>query len=64
MAETQELTINGKIFAKYILEGNHLFLKRLISIIPYDDGQSEELLALIIGSCERVEIERLSYLNV
>jgi len=46
----KELNINGKVYAKYKIDGSSLFLKMIIQIIPGkgNEWQSENFLIYII----------------
>ena len=63
---TKELTINGKVYAKYEVENDILYLKPLIQLLPGEENaiKSEDLLAYIIQLVEHVEVKGLAYLNV
>jgi len=60
----KELVINGKVFAKYELEENHIFIKVIIEIFPGNKGLSEDWLVKIISTVEDNELNMVSYLNI
>lgn len=62
----KELIINGKVYAKYEIEGSILFLKMIIQIVEGKgkEIQSENLLIHIIQSIENKKLHSVSYLNV
>ena len=60
----KELIINGKVYAKYEMDGTMLYLKMIIHMIKGDPIESENLLVKIIHSVEDRHITSVSYLNV
>lgn len=59
----KQLTINGVIFAEYLIENDTIFLKMLKKIVPSNAQVSENVLILIAQSLEEKKFERASYLN-
>ena len=62
--EIKDLTINGKCYAKYVLSGNHIFIKTIIYLIEEEENKSEDYLIGLISLIEQKEIQIASYLNV
>lgn len=60
----KELIINGKVYAKYEIDGTMLSFKMIIQIIKGHPDESEDLLIKIIHSVEDRHITSVSYLNV
>ena len=60
----RELIINNVLYAKYILEGNHVFLKMIQEVEPESAQKSEDWLIMVIQGIEHTKIEKASYLNV
>lgn len=62
----KELTINGKVYAKYEMEPGRLFLKMEIQIVPGsgNEQQSENLLIHLIQLIENTKFHAVGYLNV
>jgi len=60
----KELNINGKIYAKYEIEGSRLYIKMIIQIVKGNEKQSEDLLIHIIQLIEDIIFFEVAYLNV
>ena len=60
----KELLINGKLYAKYELKGDHVFLKMIIQVFKSHEGDSEDWLISVIQGIEGVKITKASYLNI
>lgn len=60
----KELTINGVLYAHYIIENRTLYLKTRKNIVPNDKIKSENYFIAIISLIERKEINIVSYLNI
>lgn len=60
----KELIINGKVYAKYQVEGMTLYYKMIILIYEYSKVESEEMIIKIIQSVENREFLNVGYLNV
>lgn len=60
----KELIINGKVYAKYEMDGKTIYLKMIIQMLKDYPNVSENLLVNIIQVVEERSFTRVSYLNV
>jgi hypothetical protein len=60
----KDLNINGKIYARYEMDGSRLFLKVIIPIVRESERKSEDLLIHIIQLVEDRKFHSVSYLNL
>ena len=61
--ETKELKINGKLYAKYQLDGRRLYLKT-IGQLHVTAHQNEDLIIHLIQLIEKTQLQTVSYLNI
>lgn len=62
-SKKKELTINGTVYAQYIIEKDVMWLKVRKDIVPGDRAESENLLIELISLVEKKSIPLVSYLN-
>lgn len=64
--QTKELTINGKIYAKYQLDKSSkmIYLNVVRKIFPDDELKSEDFLIQLISGIENVAIDFAGFLNI
>lgn len=60
----KELIINGKVYAKYEMDGKTIYLKMIIQMLKGYPNESENLLVNIIQGVEERHFTRVAYLNV
>lgn len=63
-SKKKELTINGIVYAQYIIEKDVMWLKVRKDIVPGDRAESENLLIELISLVEKKPIPLVSYLNI
>ena len=58
------LKINNAVYAKYLIEGNVLYLKMIKKILPDDAGASENYLITTISLIEKKQFSLSAHLNI
>ncbi len=58
------LTINGVMYAKYLMEGDLLYLNVNKATSPNNVAQFEDFIADIVSLIERKKFKGLAYLNI
>ncbi|NOT36426.1 MAG: hypothetical protein HOP11_03500 [Saprospiraceae bacterium] len=60
----KDLIINGLIYAKYEIDGDTIYIKMIIQVIPESSVASENALIYIIQLIENTIFNKACYLNI